>query len=334
MGIGKMRRDLLILVCLAVILAILPVFVGGNLYVINLLIMCLIYAVIVAAWDLIMGVAGIFTFGQIGLFAFGAYFSAIVVNSLGISPWLGILGAGLATGIIGVLLALPCIRLQGAYVALVTFAFHMIVESFLKSDAGIFIGSGGPQGILSIAPLHFFGYEFSAMSPVPAYYTAFVLSFFSFAVIYKILHSYWGLSFIALRDSNEYSQLVGINEFKYKLIVFAITAVLTGLIGGFYAHYIGMVSLNILGLDLFLMLLVMWAVGGRGRFPGPILGAFITVYLSEILRPFEKYRMLIFGALVILLVVKMPDGIFGYFLKPEKPVLPKWLSQLVRKASV
>lgn len=310
-----MRKELVVLLVLAVVLAVAPIFVGQNLYLMNLLIICLVYAVVVAAWDLIMGVAGIFTFGQIAIFVFGAYFSAIIVNRLGISPWLGILSAGVASCILGTALALPCIKLQGAYVALVTFSFHMILEAFLKSDAGKFLGSGGPQGILSIEPLHFFGYTFSSMEPIPWFYTAFCLSFAAFIIIYRIIYSYWGFSFIALRDSRDFAQLVGINEFKYKLIVFAITAFLTGIIGGFYAHFVGMVSIRILGLDLFLLLLVMWAIGGRARFPGAILGSFVTVYLSELLRPLEKYRMLLFGIIVMLFVIKMPDGIFGLFLK-------------------
>lgn len=273
--------------------------------------MCLIWGAVAAAWDLIMGFAGIFTFGQVAFFVIGAYCSAMLTRTLGISPWLGIPGGGLITGVIGILVGLPCLRLKGAYIALVTFAVHMILEPFLKSDVGRAIGTGGPQGILSIPPLKLFGYTYSSLEPVPWFYTAFFISFVALFVIYKIIHSTWGLAFIGVRDSEAFARSIGINDFKYKLMVFGISAFLTGMIGAFYAHYVGMLSTRILGLDLFLILMVMLVLGGVGRFPGAVIGAFIAVFVGEWLRPLETYRLLIFGAMVVLLVIWMPHGITG-----------------------
>ena len=140
---------------------------------------------------------------------------------------------------------------------------------------------------------------------------ALCLSLISLVVIYKIIHSTWGLAFVAVRDSELFANSLGIDDFKYKLMVFGISAFLTGAIGAFYAHYVGMLSTRILGLDLFLILMVMLVVGGMGRFPGALIGSFIAIFLSEWLRPLETYRMVIFGAIVIVLVLFLPQGVTG-----------------------
>ena len=309
----KMRKDLAILIGIYLIFSVLPIVFHGDLYIMNILIMCLIWGVVAASWDLIMGFAGIFTFAQVAFFIIGAYASAILTSALGISPWLGLPAGGLITAVIGVLVGLPCLRIKSAYIALVTFAVHMILVPFLKSDIGRAIGTGGPQGILSIAPLRLFGYTYSSMEPVPWFYTTFFISLIALFIIYKIIHSKWGLAFIAVRDSEVFAKSIGINDFKYKLLVFGVSSFLTGMIGALYGHYVGMLSTRMLGLDRFLILMVMLVLGGLGRFPGAVIGALITVFLSELLRPLEVYRLLIFGAMVTILVVAMPQGITGLF---------------------
>jgi branched-chain amino acid transport system permease protein len=332
--IMKMRNDLMMLIGFYLLICTLPFFFHGNLHIMNILILCLIWGVVAAAWDLIMGFAGIFTFGQVAFYVIGAYGSAILTRTFGISPWIGIPAGGLITGIIGVLVGLPCLRLKGSYVALVTFAVHMILEPFLKSNPGRAIGTGGPQGILSIPPLKIFGYTYNTMELVPWYFTVVVFSFVSLYIIYKIIHSNWGLAFIAVRDSEVFANSIGINDFKYKLIVFGISSFLTGMIGGVYAHYVGMLSTRLLGLDLFLILMVMLVLGGMGRFPGALLGAFIAVFISEWLRPLETYRNVVFGAMVVLLVIFMPQGITGLLFPGDgKGILAKFWHSLRRNTA-
>ncbi|MCF8068735.1 MAG: branched-chain amino acid ABC transporter permease [Desulfobacterales bacterium] len=307
----KIKKDLGVLLAVYGLLALLPIFFHNNMSLMNILIISLIWAVVAGSWDLIMGFAGIFTFGQIAFLVIGGYSSVIFCKLFGISPWFGFLIGGIVAGGAGILVGLPCLKLKGAYVALVTFAVHMILEPFLKSDIGRAIGTGGAQGILTVPPLKIGSYVYNAMEPTPWFYTLLIISFIAFFIIYKVVHSMWGYSFIALRDSELFAQSVGVNAFKYKLIVFGISAALTGMIGGVYANYVGMLSTRILGLDLFLILMVMLVLGGMGRFPGALLGAFITMFISESLRYFDTYRLIIFGLLVMVLVIKMPQGIIG-----------------------
>jgi branched-chain amino acid transport system permease protein len=313
----KMKKELLLLLAIYAVFCLMPLAVHGNLYLMNILITCLIWAVVAASWDLIMGFAGIFTFGQVAFFVIGAFGSAILTRATGISPWFGILFGGVLAGAMGLLVGLPCLRLKGAYVALVTFAVHMILEPFLKSSVGRTIGTGGSPGIMSIPPLSLGQYEFSSMNLIPPYYAAVLLSLISLLIIYKIINSTWGLAFVALRDSEVFANSLGVDEFKYKLLVFGISAFLAGSVGAFYAHYVGMLSSRILGLDLFLILMVMLVVGGMGSFPGAVIGSFITISVSELLRPLETYRLVIFGAIVILLVLFLPQGITGLLFPVE-----------------
>lgn len=309
-----MRRDLKIMVGMFVILGLIPVFAHSNLYIMNVITMCLVWGVVVSSWDLIMGWAGIFTFAQIAFFAMGGFTSAILCSVIGISPWLGMLIGGLLAAILGVLVGLPCLNLKGSYVALVTFAFHMLTEQFLKSDIGKAIGTGGPQGLISIPPLSIGDYTFTNTEPVAPFYTAFIISFVLLYIIYRIVHSPMGMAFVAVRDSEPFAKSIGINDYKYKLMIFGISALLTGIMGGFYAHYVGMMSTRtVLGLDLFLFLILMLIAGGMGSFPGPLLGAFIATIVGEFLRPLETYRMLIFGALIVIFVLKIPQGLLGIF---------------------
>lgn len=267
----KMRKEFNIFIVISCFLGIAPIFFHGNRYIMDILTICLIWAIVAASWDLIMGFAGIFSFGQIAFFVTGAYGSAILTENLGISPWFGILAGGIIAGTMGVLVCIPCVKLKGAYVALATFAVHMILEPLLKSKIGISIGTGGAQGLLTIPPLKLGGYVFSDMEPVPYFYAGFVLFLVSLLIIYKIIYSTWGLAFVALRDSEVFAKSLGVNEFKYKLLVFGVSAFLTGLAGAFYAHYVQVLSPRILSFDLFLTLMVMLVLGGMARFPGAMM---------------------------------------------------------------
>lgn len=316
-AITRMPRDLLIMLGIYGVFAILPVFISGNPALMGITIMVMIWAMVAGHWDLIMGHAGVFTFGNVAFFVIGAYASAILVLSYGISPWLGLLAGGAVAAGIGVLISLPCLRLKGAYIALLTFALHMILEPFLKGGMGKAIGTGGEKGLLGIPPLYVGGYTLSPLNLVPWFYVTLGISLASLLVIYRIVHSPWGMAFIALRDSEPVAKSAGIDDYRYKLIVFGITSFFTGLAGAFYAHYVGILSTRILGLDLFLLLMVMQVVGGMGRFPGALLGAIIVTFTDEGLRAAGVYRLVIFGAMVIAIVVLVPQGIMGAILRGE-----------------
>ena len=307
----KLRKELLTILILTGVLAVLPLGFGGNTFVMRILILGLIYAVVGSSWDLIMGYAGVFTFGQIAFFAIGAYTTAMLTTAHSVSPWVGILAGGAMAGVVGVLIGLPCLRLKGSYVALLTFGVHMLFSAFVVGSLGKKIGTGGSAGILGIPPLTLFGVRFNFLELTPWFYVALAFFFVSLFVIYRVIFSHAGTAFIALRDSEDRAKSLGIDAFRYKLLVFAISAFLTGAIGAFYAHYTGVVSVRILALDMFIMLMVMQVAGGLGIFPGTALAAFPVLFINEYLRAVDVYRPIVFGVMVLLLVLFLPMGILG-----------------------
>ena len=300
------------------VVAIMPLFVGDVRFIMQILIICLIWAVVASCWDVIMGFAGIFSFGQVAFFVIGAYASGILAVDYHVPPVLAILMAGAFTAAMGVLVGLPCLKLAGPYVALVTFGVHMTLLPVLRGDIGIALGSGGATGILTIPPLNLCGYTFSSANIIPTFYLTLLLAVACSVVILIAIKSYWGTAFLALKDSEDFAVSLGVSAFKYKLMVFALTSFLTGLVGAYYAHYIGMLSTRMLELDLFVTLMVMLVVGGIGKFPGAILGAFITVTVNELLAPLGSYRAVTMGALVVILVLLLPNGVMGFWLKEAK----------------
>ncbi len=305
----SLNRQTGLTIAIVVILAILPLAVTLFPYTMRLLVVSMIWGGVAVAWDLLLGYAGVFNLGQVGFFALGAYCSAMLSENAGFNPWWG-LPAGAATGaIVAVLLGLPSLRLAGIYVALLTLAFYEVLAPLLT--VGQAIGTGGKRGISPITPYSIGGHPLSSSDQVSWYYLALALFVLCLAVCYFAINSRFGTSFIALHDSEAFAQSLGISRYRVSLLIVGISGALTGLMGAFYAHYTGVVSPRILGLEVFVYLVIMVLLGGIGKFPGPAIGAFIIIFVSDWLRAFERWRLLIFGALVIAIVMLAPRGLMG-----------------------
>ncbi len=304
-----MKRDLFIYIGTLVVLAVLPLLIGSSQYALHILVMCLIWSVVASAWDLLIGFAGIFAFAQIAFYAIGAYTSAVLVMNLGWTPIIGVLFGGIVAAIIGFLLGLPCLRFKGIYIALITYALQMVLPTIVRRGSALGIQ---PAGLISNIPgLELFGYEFSSMYALPWYYLLFVVFAIIMFLMYKIIYSPTGLAFAAVRDSESLAESSGVNQYKYKLWVFSISSFFTGIIGAFYVHYAGAISVSFLEDSTFLLGIAMVLLGGSGRFMGGVVGAFAITILNEALRPLGLYRTVFVGAAVVLMIIFMPSGIFG-----------------------
>jgi branched-chain amino acid transport system permease protein len=297
------------LIVIFAILTLLPLFIYTNSYLVGLLITCLVWGTMAAVWNFTMGYAGIFTFGQFGFFAVGAYVSGMLSKHLGMSVWFSMPAGGIVACLVGLLIGIPCMRLKGSYIALITWALHLVMGPMIKVAEPL--GTGGSTGLMSIPSIKLGTFVFSRTDLLPWYYTGLVISFLILLVVYRIIFSPVGLGFTGLRDSEDFAKTLGINEYKYKLLVFGISAFLTGMIGAFYVHYAGAISPRILGLDIFLLVMLMLIIGGIGVFPGAFIGGFIILILNEAFRPLGPYRFLIFGAVVIVAIKAMPEGLLG-----------------------
>lgn len=297
---------------LLVLLAILPIFFHGNNYIMTILILCFIWGVMAASWDLILGYANVFSFGHLSFFLIGGYTSGLLAEYLGLSPWLGYIVGGLAASLIGFLIGIPCLRLQGMYLAIVTFSLQFVLPTFIVwAGPGKFenFSTGGTWGVKTIPSPNLFGYVFSRKELIPWYYLTLVFFVLFISIIYLIIKSNVGLAFIALRDAEQQAKSLGIDEYKYKLLVFALSAFIAGSTGAYYAHFFGFISPASLSLDSFLVVLIMVLFGGLGVFPGAAIGAFVITIVNELLRPTLEWRLVILGGIVILTMMFMPKGV-------------------------
>ncbi len=291
-------------------LAVLGFFLGES-YIYHTLILFFIWSIVVIGWDLVLGYVGIFNFAQLVFFAAGAYATGMLSISLGVPPTVSLVLGGLAVGLIGLLIGLPCLRLRGEYVALFTFAVHLALPSVISQ--GRAFGTGGSTGLMGIPPMELFGYTIHTIDKMPWYFLTLITSGIAVYVVYfVIIPGKLGKAFITLRDSEDFAKSLGVNDYKYKLIAFTISAFITGIAGGLYGQYLGVVTPKILGNELFLMVMLMLSVGGLGRFPGVILGAFLITVGNEILRDAGQFRLLALGVCIVLAILFMPNGIIQF----------------------
>ena len=274
----------------------------------HIFILIFIWCIVIASWDLILGYAGIFNYAQLVFFAVGAYASGMLSIYLDVTPLLAIACAGGVGVIAGLLIGLPSLRLKGEYVALFTFAVHLALPPIIQQ--GRSIGMGGNTGLLGVPWMNLFGYQVSPIDKLTWFWLTLAFGSICIYVIYfLVLRGRMGLAFVAMRDADDFAQAIGVNEYKYKLLAFIVSATFTAMAGGLYAHYTSVVTPKILGTEFFLMAMVMLAIGGMGKFPGAVAGVFIVVIGNELLRTFDEYRLFLLGVAVVVTVIFFPKGI-------------------------
>lgn len=275
-------------------------------YSINFFILIFVYAVVNQSWNLILGFSGILSFAQLALFGLGGYTSALLAHHYGVSPFLGTIAGGLLAMVASLIIGLPSLRLRGAYVVLLTLAFHEILRNLIVTDTTKWTGGG--MGLFGYGQ---YGIDDLDQRPrlLVFYYAALVFLTLASLAIWKIIHSPLGLAFRALRDSEPYAISRGVPEYRFKLIVFAISAFFSGIIGAFYAHYLEAISPSVFGFGLMMTLMAMIVIGGIGTYWGPILGTVSMMLLNERLRDIDQWRVLIFGAAMVVFVLLLPGGL-------------------------
>lgn len=270
-----------------------------------------IYVLLGMGLNIIVGQSGQLVLGYVAFFAVGAYTVALLMaptpHNIGMSFWLTLVIAIILAALTGFLIGLPIMRLRGDYLAIVTLGFGEIIRILLKSDL-LTSFTGGPKGVTNIPSPTLFGKTFS--SDIDFMYLIIIAMAITIFVTYRLQYSRIGRAWVAIREDETVAKATGVNVIFYKLLALAIGAAFAGLGGGIFAarnqftgpeDHIMMVSINVLCLVI---------VGGMGSIPGVILGAFTLKGLPEILRELENYRMLAFGALLVVMMIVRPDGLW------------------------
>jgi branched-chain amino acid transport system permease protein len=292
-------------------LLLLPALIHDD-YFRHLLVLAAIYAILALSYDLLLGRTGYFSLGHIGFFGIGAYVVALVHQQVKVPFLAGMVVAALATGLCGLGIGLVSLRLRGPYFVIVTLGFTQIIRLVIVNWVDV---TQGPMGIAGIPKpsLSVLGVPLvDGSTRVGAFYIAAALLLVTVFVIDRLSNSYVGRAWTGIRENAELAQTVGISYYRYSLLAFVISTMLVGLAGGFYAHYVTFVGPEIISFGEMVAVITMVVVGGEGTLVGPLAGAVVFTLLPEYLRVAAAYRMLIFGGLLLLMVLLMPEGIIPF----------------------
>jgi branched-chain amino acid transport system permease protein len=303
----RLRVVALALVVLAVA-AVAPQLITGAYYQ-NLAILALLYAVVASNWDLTIGYAGLFNFAHIAFFGLGAYTTGVLTTKYTISPWLGIAAAVGLSVVVGAAVAFPATRLRGIYVALTTFAFTALVSALIVSKTSL---TGGAAGLVLIPSLTIGSYDFGFHN-AGYLYLAEALLIVSTIFLRILVRSDFGLSFVAIREFEEYAASRGVPVARQRLVTVVVSAIFTSAAGAIYADYLGVASPDIFGFGFTTLFLSMVIVGGSGTIFGPLLAAIVLTFVTESrqMAGLGELRFMLISVVIVLVLLFAQSGIWG-----------------------
>lgn len=318
MGLQSGRNSILSssgvsIILFALVLLLFPLVVTNKFYQ-HIFIVIFLYAAVSGGWNIIGGYAGQMSLGHAAFFGIGAYTSTLLFMRAGISPWIGILAGGLLAAAVAVVIGYACFRLRGDYFALATIAFAEVVRIVAVWARDL---TGGSMGLL--IPFKPGWATMTFQEKITYYYMGLVLMALVVIVSHLIQKSKFGFYLQAIREDEDAAEALGITAYKYKLLAVAISAFITGICGVYYAQYIQFVEPEgVLALHLSIQMALIAVIGGIGTVWGPVVGAFLIVPLSELLRGWLGGAMtglnfFIYGIILILVVTFMPNGIVAWF---------------------
>ncbi len=278
-------------------------------YQINVMTTALIYVMLGLGLNIEVGLAGLLDLGYVAFYAVGAYSYALLNYHFGLGFWALLPVCALLASFFGILVGFPVLRLRGDYLAIVTLAFAEILRLVLENWNDF---SFGPSGISNIPRPGFFGMNLTLeQSAIYMYFLLIALCGLAIFVTYRLQHSRIGRAWVALREDELACQATGIDKTKTKLAAFALGAMWAGMAGVLFAAkttFINPASFTFMESAMILSIVVF---GGMGSIPGIILAALAIILLPEYLRIFSDYRMILFGAALIIMMIFRPGGLMA-----------------------
>lgn len=292
-------------------LAILPV-IKPPTYFLSLIFKIFLYIILSESWNLIGGFTGYLSFGHVAFFGIGVYTSAILLQHWGITPFIGAILGGLLSAVVALIIGYPCLRLRGPYFAVVTLCFAFIVDLVVKN----WFFLGGSEGIhLRLIPV-------DIQISRSIFYEIFLgLSILIIIFIRRIENAKFGLGLAAIREDEDVAQTLCINTSSLKIRAFILSAFFPGIAGGIYAYYISYIHPDIVfDISISILIVLMALFGGGSSWKGPLIGAIVLSIVNEILSLFIKpeFSRIIYGAMFMVVIIFMPDGIVSFFGKRRK----------------
>ncbi|TVR01312.1 MAG: branched-chain amino acid ABC transporter permease [Spirochaetaceae bacterium] len=292
-------------IVLAVVIGIFPF--AGGMWQTNVMITALLYVVLGLGLNIIIGLGGMLHIGYIAFYALGAYSYALLNQQFGLNFWMALPVGALIGGVASLLIGIPVLRLRGDYLAIVTLAFAEITRLVLENWADV---TGGTAGIRSIPRPTIPGMRMTLpQTTVFIYFTMIALVVFTIFVVRRLENSRIGRQFVAMKEDVIAAQAMGVNVAKTKLTALGLGGVWAGMAGVVFAARTTFINPASFSVWESIIVLCTVVLGGMGSIPGVIVGALVLILVPEYLRAFVQFRMLLFGAILVTMMVFRPGGI-------------------------
>lgn len=297
-------QSIILCAVLAIGLLVLP-FTTDN-YVKGICIQTCVYIILALSLNLITGYAGQLVLGHAAFYGIGAYVTALTMLKLNFNFFIAIAFGMAVSGFFGYILSLPTLRLKGDYLAIVTLGFGEIVRLVFVNWTTL---TRGPLGLSGIAKPQLFGFVFQSYTSYYFLCVSFVL--FTIFFMVRLVRSGVGMCMSAVKSDEIATESIGIKPLKYKRLAFVISASFAGMAGALYASYITFISPTTFVYNTSVTILAMVVLGGLASVPGAVIGAAALTIIPEALRFLDDYRMLIYGALMVIMMIYRPQGFYG-----------------------
>lgn len=303
-GVSRIVGFPLVAGLVALLLLAVPHLVA-NTFQLRVVMLFLVYALVALGLNILVGLAGLVSLGQAGIYAVGAYAAAIAAKTYGFGFITAASFAMLLTAACGVALAYPTVRVRDVYLAVITIAFGLIVQNVAIEWREL---TGGTLGISNVPRVDL---GFGPLTTNGLYYLFAVIMFVAFLLHYNIMSSRYGRAMRAVSQSETAAKALGVDTTGIRVIAFVISAVYAGLAGALYAYLNRYVNPDTFSFGDSIRFLLMVILGGAGTVLGPLFGAGILTWLPNLFQNFGKWQLFAYGALLALVMFVMPKGIVG-----------------------
>jgi branched-chain amino acid transport system permease protein len=296
----------------AALVLVFPLVVRSD-TVLTIVIFSFLLGMLAVSFNLIFGFTGQLSMFHAAAFGIGAYATHLAMAFWQVSFWEGMLLAALLVGAISVVVGAICFRfrLREFYFAVVTLSFSEVARLIVLNWNSV---TNGTLGInLQVKPTLWLPGQgiVTVDGTLMWYYLSAVALALTILVAWRLVHSWMGRCFAAIRLNDELGDVLGINVFRYKLAVFVIANVIAACTGGLYVFYLGFIEPGFLSIDQSLAIVAMVLLGGRGAVAAPVIGAFVLTALPHLIHFGAEVRSIVYGAILILTILLMPQGIYG-----------------------
>ena len=298
-------------IVLAVVAALLFPQLGVKNYYLHIAVLSLLHILLALGLNLIAGYAGQLSLAHAAFFGIGAYTTALLTLNQHWSFWLAAPIGAVVAGLVAVAIGLPTLRLKGPYFVISSMGFGEIVRLIFLNWQSVTRGPNGLPGIPAPDPINLGFVKLTFESRMESYYLILFVLFGVLILYYNLVNSRIGRALRAIRNDYIAAQVMGIHIAFYRILAFAGGAALAGLTGALYSGYIRFISPDTFTSGESINILIMMVIGGMGTIVGPIIGAVAITYLLETMRVFAEYRLVIYGLLMFIVILYMPQGVAG-----------------------